>query len=55
MTFRQIVGLIDQWKEIEKNREMLKVFLANGGNPNEVGISAEEVRQKEASMGEAMW
>jgi hypothetical protein len=37
MTPRQLVALIDQWKEIEKNRDILKAFVANGGDLNEVG------------------
>lgn len=36
MTPRQLIALIDQWKAIEKNRDILRAFIANGGNPDEV-------------------
>lgn len=55
MTLRQVITLIDQWKLIEKNREMLSAFIAQGGDPDEVMASPKDVKAKELEMGAAMW
>jgi hypothetical protein len=54
MTPRIVVAIIDQWRMIEINREKMRVFIANGGDPDEVG-SAESVHKKELELGAALW
>jgi hypothetical protein len=54
MTPRIVVAIIDQWRMIEINREKMRAFIANGGDPDEVG-SAESVHKKELELGAALW
>jgi hypothetical protein len=51
MTPRQLVALIDQWKEIEKGRDRMRAYIANGGDPDAV---AEEVTATNQSMWSAI-
>lgn len=55
MTFRQCDTAISQWKTIEKHRYVLQKYIMDGNDPNEVGISEAEVKEKEADWGDAMW
>jgi hypothetical protein len=55
MTFRQIVALIDNWRDVEKNRELMRVFLANGGDPNLIGVSKQKLDEAALQAGAVMW
>ena len=55
MTMRQVVAMIDQWRDIEKNRDMMRAYLANGGDPETIGVSKAESEEKNAELGNAMW
>jgi hypothetical protein len=55
MTFRQLVCLIEQWKEIEKSRDVMRKYIADGGDPKMIGVSEKKIREAQADMGEAMW
>ncbi len=36
MTPRQLVALIDQWKAIEKGRDIQRALIASGRDPDEI-------------------
>ena len=40
MTPRELVTRIDQWKQIEKNRDALRAYIANGGDPDKIEEAA---------------
>jgi hypothetical protein len=56
MSFRQIISLIEQWKIIEKNRDMMRAFIQNGGDPDEIETGETEKKHEiELAMGNDMW
>jgi hypothetical protein len=55
MTPRVLIAMIDEWKKIEKNREAMAAYIANGGDPEAVAASPDEVLKAEYEMGDAMW
>jgi hypothetical protein len=55
MTPRVLVALIEQWRKIEINRDKMRAFIANGGNPDEEVMSQAQAEKIEAEMGDAMW
>jgi len=50
MTPRQLTMLIDQWKLIEKNRDYLRAFIQNGGDPDAVTESVEKTNSAAWAM-----
>ena len=57
MTPRELVARIDAWKDIERQRDVIRAYIANGGNLDEIDNQPdpEEERRKAFAMGEAMW
>lgn len=54
MTPRAVIAIIDQWRKIEIGRERMRVFISNGGDPDDI-IDKESVRKKELELGNALW
>lgn len=54
MTMRQLISMIDQWKDIEKSRDSMRAYIANGGDPNKI-VSMEEKRKQAENLGDLAW
>lgn len=55
MTPRQLIAMIDQWRKIERSRDITRALIAAGHDPDEAMVDPEEIKRQEYELGAVMW